>query len=113
MCSSGRTIGACKRMEVLLMNTDILIIGGGVIGSMIARTLCRYNLDVVIVEKESDLCSGTSKANSSMVHDGYNIDKNTLKGQLCLASTKEIYRELCDELHVEMNITGSLDTAFE
>ena len=64
------------------MKTDVLIIGGGVIGACIARQLSRYNIDVVIVEKECDLCQGTSKANSSMLHDGYNVDGHKLKGKL-------------------------------
>ena len=86
------------------MKTDVLIIGGGVIGSCIARQLSRYNLDIVLVEKESDVCTGTSKANSSMLHDGYNVDGHKLKGKLVLKATKEIYRKMCDELHVDMKL---------
>ena len=64
------------------MKTDVLIIGGGVIGCGIAHQLCKYNFDVTLVEKEADVCMGTSKANSSMLHDGYNVDRTKLKGQL-------------------------------
>ena len=64
------------------MKTDVLIIGGGVIGCGIAHQLCKYNFDVTLVEKEADVCMGTSKANSSMLHDGYNVDRTKLKGQI-------------------------------
>ena len=94
------------------MKTDVLIIGGGVIGACIARQLSRYNIDVVIVEKESDVCTGTSKANSSMLHDGYNVDGHKLKGKMVLKATKEIYREMCDELHVDMKLCGSIFAGF-
>ncbi len=95
------------------MKTDVLIIGGGVIGCAIAYQLCKYNIDVTIVEKESDVCSGTSKANSSMLHDGYNVDRHKLKGQLVLKADKEIYRKLCKELHVDLNFIGSIVAGFE
>lgn len=95
------------------MKTDVLIIGGGVIGAAIAHQLCKYNLDITLVEKEADLCSGTSKANSSMLHDGYNVDRHKLKGQLVLKATKEIYQKLCTDLHVDLNLVGSILAGFE
>lgn len=95
------------------MKTDILIIGGGVIGSAVAYQLCRYNLTIVLVEKECDVCSGTSKANSSMLHDGYNVDRHTVKGQMVLKADKEVYQRLCKKLHVDLNIIGSIVAGFE
>ena len=49
---------------------DVVIIGGGVIGSSIARALSKYECRTVLLEKEEDVCSGTSKANSAIVHAG-------------------------------------------
>ena len=95
------------------MKTDVLIIGGGVIGCGIAHQLCKYNFDVTLVEKEADVCMGTSKANSSMLHDGYNVDRTKLKGQLVLKATKEIYQDLAKDLHFDLNICGSLLPGFE
>jgi Predicted dehydrogenase len=82
------------------MKTDILIIGGGVIGASIAHQLSKYNLSIVLVDKESDICMGASKANSSMIHDGYNVDANMLKGNLVLKA-HPLFEELCSDLHVQ------------
>ena len=94
------------------MKTDVLIIGGGVIGCAIARQLSKYNFKVTLVEKEADVCMGTSKANSSMLHDGYNVDKTKLKGQMVLKATKEIYQQWAEELHFDLNICGSILPGF-
>ena len=47
---------------------DVIIIGAGVSGCAVARELSRYELDICVLEKESDVCEGTSKANSGIVH---------------------------------------------
>lgn len=49
---------------------DVVIIGAGVSGSACARELSKYNLSICVVEKEEDVCCGTSKANSAIVHSG-------------------------------------------
>lgn len=95
------------------MKTDILIIGAGVIGSAVARKLSQYDLDITLVEKQSDICMGTSKANSSMIHSGYNIDGSKLKGQMCLKSDTKVYDKLCKELNVDFRHTGSVFAGFE
>ena len=83
------------------MRTEVLIIGGGVIGASIAHQLAKYNLDIILVEKASDVCMGTSKANSAMIHSGFNIDGGTLKGKLVLAANK-IVKQLCEDLDVDL-----------
>lgn len=52
-------------------NYDVIIIGGGVVGCMTARFLSRYQLNVLLIEKEEDVGSGTSAANTALVHPGY------------------------------------------
>ena len=95
------------------MKTDILIIGAGVIGSAVARKLSQYDLDITLVEKQSDVCMGTSKANSSMIHSGYNVDGSKLKGQMCLKSDTKVYDKFCKELNVDFRHTGSVFAGFE
>ncbi|WP_303868311.1 NAD(P)/FAD-dependent oxidoreductase [Acetobacterium wieringae] len=95
------------------MKTEVLIIGGGVIGASIAHQLAKYNLDIILVEKASDVCMGTSKANSAMVHSGFNIDGGTLKGKLALAANKVI-KQLCEDLDVGLvKPLGSITVGFE
>ena len=50
---------------------DIAIIGAGVVGGMVARTLSRYKLDICILEKENDVAMGATRANSAIVHAGF------------------------------------------
>lgn len=95
------------------MKTEVLIIGGGVIGASIAHQLAKYNLDIILVEKASDVCMGTSKANSAMIHSGFNIDGGTLKGKLALAANK-VVKQLCQDLDVDLvKPLGSITVGFE
>lgn len=57
---------------------DIIIIGAGVSGCACARELSRYNADILVLEKEEDVCCGTSKANSAIVHAGYDAAHGSL-----------------------------------
>ncbi len=93
------------------MKTDIIIVGGGVIGSAIARELSRYKLDVVLLEKADDVAMGTSKANSGIIHAGYNADASTLKGKLNVKANPSFDR-LCNDLNVPFKRIGSLVLGF-
>ena len=57
---------------------DVIVIGGGVIGCAIARELARYDLKICVLEKEEDVCAGTSKANSAIIHAGYDAEPGSL-----------------------------------
>ena len=61
---------------------DVIIIGAGVSGSAVARELSRYKIKVGVLEKEEDVCSGTSKANSGIVHAGYDAAEGSLMAKL-------------------------------
>ena len=61
---------------------DIAIIGAGFVGSLTARALSKYNLKTVLVEKTSDVAMGTTKANSGIVHAGFDAKSGTLKAKL-------------------------------
>ncbi|GCD11471.1 NAD(P)/FAD-dependent oxidoreductase [Clostridium tagluense] len=90
---------------------DVVIIGAGVVGSAIARNLSRYNLKIGILEKEDDVSTGASKANSGIVHGGYAAKYGTLKGQLCGKGNK-MYRKLQEELNFGYRKTGALVIGF-
>ena len=61
---------------------DVIIIGAGVVGGMLARELSRFDLRVCILEKENDVACGASRANSGIVHGGYDPRPGTLKARL-------------------------------
>lgn len=90
---------------------DVIIIGSGVVGAAIARELSRYNLKIGILEKEDDVATGASKANSGIVHGGYAAKYGTLKGQLCGKGNK-MYRKLQEELNFGYRKTGALVIGF-
>ena len=61
---------------------DIAIIGAGVTGCAIARELSRYQAGICVIEREEDVCCGTSKANSAIIHAGFDAKPGTLKAKL-------------------------------
>jgi len=89
------------------MEYDVVIIGGGVVGCAIARSLSKYTLDTILLEKEEDLCSGTSKANSGIVHSGYDPKPGTLMAQLNIEGNALIHT-LSKELDFDFKENGSL-----
>ncbi|RBP46948.1 NAD(P)/FAD-dependent oxidoreductase [Garciella nitratireducens] len=91
---------------------DIVIIGAGVIGSSIARELSKYDLKISVLEKESDVAVGTSKANSGIVHAGYDAKPNTLKGKLNVIGNA-MFDDLSKELDFPFKRNGSLVLCFE
>ncbi|MGN1163867.1 MAG: NAD(P)/FAD-dependent oxidoreductase, partial [Candidatus Ornithospirochaeta sp.] len=72
---------------------DVLVIGGGVIGTAIARYLSLYEGDIILLEKEEDVASGTSKANSGIVHAGYDPIPGTLKAKLNVRGARMMEEE--------------------
>ena len=78
---------------------DVLIIGGGISGVSIARELSKWNIDVLLVEKESDLALGASGRNDGEVHPGVDLSKGSLKQHYVLLGN-EMYCDICRELGV-------------
>ena len=64
------------------MMYDVVIIGAGVSGAAIARELSRYDCNVCVLEKEEDVCCGTSKANSAIVHAGYDCKPGSMMAKM-------------------------------
>lgn len=90
---------------------DIMIIGAGISGTSIARELSRYKLKIGIIDKESDVANGSTKANSAIVHAGYDPKPGTLMAKYN-ALGNAMYENLCRELHVAFKKCGSLVLAF-
>ncbi len=76
---------------------DVLVIGGGVVGSAIARELARYRLKIGVLEKNLDVCYETSGRNSAVVHGGFAYDEGSLKAKLCVEGNR-MMGELASEL---------------
>lgn len=91
---------------------DIAIIGAGVIGTSIFRELTKYNLKVVVLEKEKDVSMGTSKANSAIVHAGYDPKAGSLMAKYNVKGN-EMFEDICRELSVPFKRNGSLIIAFD
>lgn len=89
------------------MTYDVAIIGAGVIGCAIARELSRYNVSACVIEKEEDVCSGTSKANSAIVHAGFDAAPGSLKAKLNAEGSK-MMEALSKELDFPYKRNGSL-----
>ena len=93
------------------MTYDVAIVGAGVVGGLIARELSRYQLNVALLEKCNDVAMGTTKANSAIVHGGFDAQNGTLKAELNVKGTA-MMPELCEKLSVPFKKNGSVVVAF-
>lgn len=91
---------------------DAVIIGGGVTGCAIARELSRYDMQVCVLEKEEDVCSGTSKANSAIVHAGHDAVTGSFKARFNVEGNR-MMGPLSKELDFEFVRNGSLVLCFD
>ncbi|NPV71855.1 MAG: NAD(P)/FAD-dependent oxidoreductase [Firmicutes bacterium] len=91
---------------------DVVVVGGGIVGTMIAREMSRYRLKVALLEKELDVGVGSTKANSAIVHAGFDAEPGTLKASLNVKGTA-LFPSVAEELGVEFAQTGSLVVAVE
>ncbi len=84
---------------------DVVIIGAGVVGSMLARFLSRYKLDILLIEKESDICMGASSANTAIVHAGYDPVPGSLKAVMNVTGNR-MWDQLAGELNFPFERRG-------
>lgn len=89
---------------------DVLVIGAGVTGAMIARNLSKYDLKVALLDKENDVGNLTSNANSAIVHSGYDPVPGTNKAKFNVLGNK-MFDKICEELDVNFSRVGSLTVA--
>ncbi|MBP5193895.1 MAG: NAD(P)/FAD-dependent oxidoreductase [Clostridia bacterium] len=90
---------------------DVIVIGGGVIGGMILRELTKYELKACLVEKGNDVCQGSSRANSGIVHAGFDAKEGTLKAKFNVLVHK-MMEGVARDLGVKFKRNGSLVVAF-
>ena len=88
-----------------------VVIGGGIVGTLIARELSFYDLDVTLIEKENDVGWGITKANSGIIHAGYDDEPGTMRAELVVPGN-EMYDELSKKLDFEFKRVGSHVLAF-
>ena len=86
---------------------DVIIIGGGVIGCAVARYLSRYHASVCLVEREEDVCSGTSKANSGLIHAGFDAPHGSLMAKYNVEGSK-MMPALAKELDIPFRRNGAM-----
>ncbi len=89
---------------------DYVVIGAGIIGSMVARELSRYQLSVLVVDKENDIANVQTLANSAIIHSGHNPTPGTLKAKLNVLGNK-LYSELEKELEIPLLKSGAFVVA--
>jgi glycerol-3-phosphate dehydrogenase len=90
----------------MLGQWDLIIIGAGIVGSMVARFLSRYNLRIMLIEKAADVCMGTSSANSRIIHAGYDPLPGTLKAEMNVKGNP-MWGQLAEELGVPFKQHGT------
>jgi glycerol-3-phosphate dehydrogenase len=86
---------------------DVIVVGGGAVGCAVLRELARYDLRLLLLEKEADFAEGISKANSGVIHSGFNVPPGSLKARTNVAGLRKIYR-LAAELSIPHRRTGKL-----
>lgn len=91
---------------------DYIIIGSGIIGSLIARELSKYEVSVLVLDKENDIASHQTTANSAIIHSGHDPEKDTLKAKLCVAGNR-LYEALEKELEIPLRRTGAYVVAHD
>ena len=90
---------------------DVVVIGSGIMGAAVSRELSKYNLDIIVLEKEHDVSNGTTKANSAIIHAGYDAQNGTLMAKYN-ALGNAMFDVLCKEIDAPFKRCGSYVLAF-
>jgi glycerol-3-phosphate dehydrogenase len=95
-----------------MRKVDAIVIGGGILGCMTARNLRRWKISTLLLEKEADVCTGITRANSAIVYAGYDNKPGSLKAELTVRGNANMER-LCEELEVPFSRCGSLLVTYD
>lgn len=91
---------------------DIIVIGAGVVGGLVARELSKYNVNICLLERAGDVAMGATKANSAIVHAGFDAKVGSMKAKMNVRGS-EMMESVCRELGVKYEKNESLVVAFE
>ena len=91
---------------------DAIVIGGGILGCMAMRNLRRWNISTLLLEKEEDVCTGITRANSAICYAGYDNKPGSLKAELTVRGNANMGK-LCAELEVPFSRCGSLLVTYD
>ncbi len=86
---------------------DVIVIGGGVVGCAILRELTKYDVRALLLERASDVCEGTSKANSAIIHTGFDAKPGTLEAKL-VAESSRLFPRLAEQLKIPFDPVGAV-----
>ena len=90
-----------------MLRTDVVVIGAGAVGCAIARELSKYEVSVIVVDKNEDVGGDASKSNSAIIHTGYDATPGSLESQLVVAANP-MYDEICRDLDVPFKRIGAI-----
>ncbi|MBP5162435.1 MAG: FAD-dependent oxidoreductase, partial [Spirochaetales bacterium] len=91
---------------------DVIVVGAGAVGCAVARELARYDIKVLVLEKECDVAYGTSGRMSGVVHAGFNNKVGALLARLCVEGSN-LFEVVCRELDIPFTRTGKVLVAFD
>ncbi|MFT0847756.1 FAD-dependent oxidoreductase [Actinomycetaceae bacterium L2_0104] len=91
---------------------DVVVIGAGVVGAAIARDLAGTSKRVALIDSNTDVCGGTSKANTAILHTGYDAKPGTLEARL-VARGYHLTREYCAQTGISVERTGAILVAWD
>lgn len=94
-----------------MLKTDVVVIGAGAVGCAIARELSKYEIRVIVVDKNEDVGGDASKSNSAIIHTGYDATPDSLESQLVVAANP-MYDEIVKDLDVPFKRIGAILPAF-
>ena len=99
-----------KKLRCYTIMYDVVIIGAGITGTVLARDLSAYHLKIAVVEKENDIADGATMANSAIVHTGYDPKPGTMKAKMNVLGAR-LYPKLCEDLSLHVKTVGAFIAA--